>query len=90
MKALLWMAAFLAMVAPARAQNRPWPSESPPRPLPARESSFPPYQVRTLENGLRVVAVLHHEQPVISIRMIVSASGNARQSRSPAIRATTS
>ncbi len=40
MKALLWMAAFLAMVAPARAQNRPWPSESPPRPLEARGSEW--------------------------------------------------
>jgi zinc protease len=36
---------------------------------------FPPYHIRTLPNGLQVVAVLHHEQPVISMRMIVRAGG---------------
>ena len=34
---------------------------------------FPPYEIRTLDNGLQVVAVLHHEQPVVSMRMIVRA-----------------
>src|SRR5262245_52136257 len=63
-----------ALVAsPQRAGAPPWPSEGPPRPLAAREVKFPPYEVRTLENGLQVVAVLHHEQPVVSMRMIVRA-----------------
>ena len=34
----------------------------PPRPLPAKDVRFPPYQVRTLSNGLQVIAVSHHEQ----------------------------
>lgn len=59
----------------AAAQTR-WPSESPPRPLPARAVNFPAYEIRTLENGLQVVAVLHHEQPVISMRMIVRAGAS--------------
>ena len=67
------LVAIVAAAAPAYAQTRSWPSEAPPRPLEARESSFPDYEIRTLENGLRVVAVLHHEQPVISMRMIVRA-----------------
>jgi zinc protease len=50
-----------------------WPSEGPPRPLPAHDVSYPPYEVRTLPNGLQVVAVLHHEQPAVSIRMLVRA-----------------
>jgi zinc protease len=50
-----------------------WPLEAPPPPLPPRDSQFPPYQLRTLPNGLQVVAVLHHEQPVVSMRMIVRA-----------------
>ena len=50
-----------------------WPSEAPPRPLPAREVRFPPYEVRTLDNGLRVVTVLHHEQPAVSVRLLVRA-----------------
>ena len=71
MKRLLALAVLLMTAGPAAAQNRAWPSEAPPRPLPAHEAQFPPYEVRTLENGLQVVAVLHHEQPVVSMRMIV-------------------
>jgi zinc protease len=58
----------------ASAQDvRSWPSEGPPRPLPAREVNFPPYEVRTLGNGMQVVAVLHHEQPAVSVRLLVRA-----------------
>jgi zinc protease len=67
---LAWCAAW-----PAAAQIVDWPTERPPRPLPARESNFPPYQVRTLSNGLQVVAVSHHEQPAVSIRLILRAGG---------------
>src|ERR1700730_805543 len=55
------------------AQARPWPSERPPRPLPARDVKFPPYQIQTLPNGLQVVAVLHHEQPAVSMRLLIRA-----------------
>src|SRR5262245_49617363 len=55
---------------PAAAQTN-WPSERPPRPLPARDVKFPPYQIQTLPNGLQVVAVLHHEQPAVSMRLLV-------------------
>jgi len=53
--------------------NPSWPTERPPLPLPAREVKFPPYEVRTLANGMRVLAILHHEQPVITMRLIVGA-----------------
>ncbi|MBI1872725.1 MAG: insulinase family protein [Acidobacteria bacterium] len=56
---------------PAFAQTRNWPSESPPRPLAARDVKFPPYEIRTLANGLQVIAVEHHEQPAVSMRMLV-------------------
>ena len=55
---------------PAAGQTS-WPSERPPRPLPAREVKFPPYQIQTLPNGLKVVVVLHHEQPAVSMRLLV-------------------
>lgn len=61
----------LGSAASAAAQARDWPSEQPPRPLAAHEVTFPPYEIRTLGNGLRVVAVLHHEQPAVSIRLLV-------------------
>ena len=59
----------------ASAQVAAWPSERPPRPLPARDVKFPPYVVRTLSNGLQVIAVSHHEQPAVSLRLLVRAGG---------------
>jgi zinc protease len=64
---------FFAM--PVLAQVRDWPAERPPRPMGARDVKFPPYQVRTLKNGLQVIAVSHHEQPAVSLRLIVRAGG---------------
>ena len=58
---------------PALGQARDWPAEQRPLPLPAHEVTFPPYEIRTLANGMRVVAVLHHEQPAVSIRLLVGA-----------------
>ncbi|MDQ3488974.1 MAG: insulinase family protein [Acidobacteriota bacterium] len=58
---------------PAAAQVPNWPSERPPQPLPAKDVKFPPYQIRTLPNGLQVIAVSHHEQPAVSLRLIVRA-----------------
>ncbi|MCC6990922.1 MAG: insulinase family protein, partial [Acidobacteria bacterium] len=50
-----------------------WPSERPPRPLSAKPVKFPPYEIRTLPNGLQVVVVSQNEQPVVSARMLVRA-----------------
>src|SRR6185295_18876779 len=46
-------------------------TERPPQPLAAREIKFPPYEVQTLPNGLQVVVVLHHEQPAVTMRLLV-------------------
>ena len=74
----------LAVATPARGQSG-WPSERPPRPLPAREVSFPPYQMKTLANGLQVIAVSHHEQPAVSLRLIVRAGGAQDPSARPGV-----
>lgn len=61
-------------VSTAAQATRPiWPTEEPPRPLAARPVKFPPYELRKLANGLQVVIVSHHEQPAVSVRMIVRA-----------------
>ena len=65
--------ALLLAATPAAAQTRSWPSERPPRPLQAHEVKFPPYAFRTLTNGLQVIAVSHHEEPAVSLRLIVRA-----------------
>ncbi|HEY3384002.1 MAG TPA: pitrilysin family protein [Vicinamibacterales bacterium] len=57
------------------AQAAKWPSSSPPRPLAARDVRFPPYEFRTLPNGLQVVVVVHNEQPAVSLRLLVRAGG---------------
>jgi zinc protease len=53
--------------------TRAWPTERPPRPLAAKPVPFPKYEIRKLANGLQVVLVSHHEQPAVSVRMIVRA-----------------
>lgn len=66
----------VATTASAQSQSWPtWPSEPPPRPLPARQVNFPPYEVRTLGNGMSVITVLHHEQPAVSVRLLIRAGG---------------
>jgi zinc protease len=71
-KPVLLVALAVLAAGAASAQTR-WPTERPPGPLPARSVRFPPYEIRTLSNGLQVVVVLHHEQPVVSMRLIVRA-----------------
>jgi zinc protease len=57
----------------ASAQSANWPTERPPLPLPARDIKFPPYEIQTLPNGLQVVVVMHHEQPAVTMRLLVRA-----------------
>src|SRR5580704_18295010 len=71
-KPVLLVALAVLAAGAASAQTR-WPTERPPGPLPARSVRFPPYEIRTLSNGLQVVVVLHHEQPVVSMRLLVRA-----------------
>jgi zinc protease len=66
-------AALLTASAAGAQTARDWPSEAPPRPLPARQVNFPPYDIRSLDNGMQVVTVLHHEQPAVSVRLLVRA-----------------
>jgi zinc protease len=69
------LAAATAAAASAQSSERwkNWPSSRVPAPTAPREVAFPPYEIRTLANGLRVVVVAHHEQPAVSMRLIVRA-----------------
>jgi zinc protease len=86
-RSLTFVALMIAwsVAASAGAQIVDWPTERPPRPLPAREITFPPYQVRTLPNGLQVVAVSHHEQPAVSLRLILRAGGAQDPTNKPGV-----
>ena len=67
----LAFAGVLAFVAsPVSAQTigaSSWPRERPPSPLPARPVSFPPYQLKTLPNGLQVVFLEDHSTPIVHL-----------------------
>jgi zinc protease len=71
------LAAGLLAASPGAAQDsarwKAWPGSRPPKPLPARDMKFPPYEIRTLGNGLRVIAVSQHEQPAVTLRLLVRA-----------------
>jgi zinc protease len=62
-----------------------WPRSRPPRPLPAKDVTFPGYALRTLPNGLQVVAVSHHEQPAVSMRLLVRAGAAQDPAGKPGI-----
>ena len=70
-KAVLLVGAMLVLSGSLYAQAPNWPAERPPQPLPARDVKFPPYEIRTLQNGLQVVVVQHHEQPILTVRMLI-------------------
>ena len=80
----LWVAAVAILVAvtsPLCAQERP------PRPLEAHAIKIPPYEMRTLPNGLRVVVVSQHEQPAVSLRMLVKAGSAQDPAGKPGVAA---
>ena len=70
-----WAVVVLALGCATASAQQPldWPRESPPPPLPARQVHFPPYEIRTLSNGLQVVVVMHHEQPAVNLRLMIGA-----------------
>ena len=57
----------------AQAKAPGWPTERPPRPLAAKSVKFPPYEMRTLPNGMRIVIVQQHEQPSVTVRLLIRA-----------------
>ena len=70
---LLVLLALAGATPSAAQQTTDWPRESPPPPLPERQATFPPYEIRTLANGLQVVVVRHHEQPAVILRLMIGA-----------------
>ena len=83
---MIYFLAVLQLLLPV-AQARNWPSERPPRPIAARDVKFPPYAVKTLANGLQVIAVSHHEQPAVSVRLIVRAGAAQDPADKPGVAA---
>jgi zinc protease len=69
-------AAFSQKAAPpatANPKTAPTTPATPPPPAPAREIRFPAFEQKALPNGLRVVVIQQHEQPIVSLRMVLVA-----------------
>jgi zinc protease len=75
----------VALLAAGTASAQDWPRSSAPPPLASRPVSFPPYALKTLPNGLQVLAVLHHEQPSVSFRLIVRAGAMQEPAGKPGV-----
>jgi zinc protease len=82
----LALVASLALVSTsAFAQVKDWPSQGPPQPLQEHPVKFPAYAVKTLANGLQVIAVSHHEQPAVSLRLLVRAGAAQDPDATPGV-----
>jgi zinc protease len=77
------LAAGLLTICIADAEQ--WPSSRPPGPLASRPVDFPPFEIKTLSNGLQVLVVLHHEQPSVSFRLLVRAGAMQEPDDKPGV-----
>lgn len=77
------VAAGLLTICIADAQQ--WPSSRPPGAMPSRPVDFPPYEIKTLSNGLQVLVVLHHEQPSVAFRLLVRAGAMQEPEDKPGV-----
>lgn len=59
--------------AASKAMAKPSTPATPPPPAPAKEIRFPAFQEKTLANGLRLVVIEQHEQPLVSLRLLLNA-----------------
>jgi zinc protease len=79
------IAAMLIAATVSASARQQWPKSTFPPPLAARPVSFPPYQIKTLSNGLQVVVVLHHEEPAVSFRLLVRAGAMQEPADKPGV-----
>jgi zinc protease len=74
--------------APAPAPATTYPVE-PPAPEPVEDVEFPEYAERTLENGARLLVVENHEQPVVTIQLLMPGGSAADPAELPGLASVT-
>lgn len=67
----LVLAVLLAAVQATAQEKTEKMKQTPPPPKPAREIHFPAFEEKTLANGLRVVVIEQHENPSLSLQLLV-------------------
>jgi zinc protease len=65
----LLVAILALLIGSVALAQKPAPAD----PQPLAKVSFPTYQTRKLPNGLTVYALEYHEQPVVSVRLVIGA-----------------
>src|SRR5262245_64847547 len=65
----LLAASLVVLIGSVASAQKPAPADPPP----LAKVNFPPYQTRKLANGLTVYALEYHEQPVVSVRLVIGA-----------------
>jgi zinc protease len=81
----VWLLVFIWICSATPFAGQSWPSSRPPGPLRAKPVDFPPYQLKTLSNGLQVLVVLHHEQPSVSFRLLIRAGAVQEPADKPGV-----
>jgi len=74
-RGLLAGAVLLTAYPPNRLAAQGFPT-TPPKPTRLSPARFPPFQEVTLPNGLQLVIIEHHEQPVVSVTLSFRAGGS--------------
>ena len=69
--ALAAVSGALLVAAQATAQEKTKMKQTPPPPKPAQEIHFPAFEEKTLANGLRVVVIEQHENPSLSLQLLL-------------------
>lgn len=83
-RTLLKLGAVVALVVVV-VSAQGWPTERPPQPLQPRMVDFPPYQLKTLANGLQVLVLAQHEQPSVSYRLLIKAGAMQEPAGKPGV-----
>lgn len=65
---------LLSVTPSVRLSGQGYPT-APPKPTPLSPVRFPPFKQATLPNGLQLVVIEHHEQPVVSVSLAFRAGG---------------
>jgi len=73
MKSRILTGVLAAALIAAMSASSALATEAPPAPGPLKKLAFPAYSEMAMKNGLQVVVVEHHEQPVASIWLAVKA-----------------
>ncbi len=74
--------------APMPEPETTYPSE-PPAPMPVEDVEFPDYAERTLSNGARLIVVENHEQPVVTIQLLLPGGSAADPDEMPGLASVT-